>query len=462
MDLLAIYARYGVSYAMNHKPISVGMVSLGCPKNLVDSEIMLGLLKTSKYRVASDMNDCDVALINTCAFIEDSRKESIDSILELAELKKRGKIKGLIVCGCLPQKYYKSLKEGISEIDAMVGTGDYSKIDEIVDSVLKGDKVSRVEDTRFIYDHSAPRFSLTPPHFRYVKVGEGCDHRCTFCIIPQLRGDYRSRPLESIETEIRRLVSEGMKEANLISQDTSYYGRDLGGQYLLPALLNKLNAIEGLGWVRLLYNHPFHMTDEILEAMAGLEKICKYIDIPLQHISDRMLKSMKRGILKDKTVPLIERMRAKIPDLTIRTTFIVGYPGETDEDFRELYDFAADAKFERLGVFTYSRGDDEGAKLADQIPEKIKIERRKTIMELQQKISLEHNRKLAGKRMKVLVDREEPSGRFVGRTYRDAPEIDGQVFIRKPVSGKITAGEFYNVEIKSAMEYDLTGEFVMP
>lgn len=446
---------------MNHKPISVGMVSLGCPKNLVDSEIMLGLLKTSKYRVASDMSDCDVALINTCAFIEDSRKESIDAILQLAELKKRGKIKSLIVCGCLPQKYYKSLKEEISEIDAMVGTGEYSKIDEIVDSVLKGDKVSRVEDTRFIYDHSAPRFSLTPSHFRYVKVGEGCDHRCTFCIIPQLRGDYRSRTIESIETEIKRFVSEGMKEANLISQDTSYYGRDIGGQYLLPVLLNKLNAIEGLGWVRLLYNHPFHMTDEILDAIAGLEKICKYVDIPLQHISDRMLKSMKRGIMKDKTVALIERMRAKIPDLAIRTTFIVGYPGESETDFKELYDFVAQAKFERLGVFTYSRGDDEGSKLDGHLPEKVKIERRKALMALQQTISLEHNRKLLGKRMRVLVERAEDSGDFVGRTYRDAPEIDGQVFIHKPVSGKITAGDFYEVEIKSALEYDLTGEFVM-
>jgi len=444
---------------MENKPISVGMVSLGCPKNLVDSEVMLGLLKSSKYRVAKDMDDCDIALINTCAFIEDSRKESIDSILELAELKKQGKIRGLIVCGCLPQKYYQALKEEISEIDAMVGTGEYGKIGEIVDSVLRGEKVTRLEDTRFIYDHSAPRFLLTPGHYRYIKVGEGCDHRCTFCIIPQLRGDYRSRPIDSIETEIRHFVSEGMREANLISQDTSYYGRDIDGQYLLPELLKKLNAIEGLGWIRLLYNHPFHLTDEILEVMAGLDKVCKYVDIPLQHISDRMLKSMKRGILKEKTVALIQRMREKVPGLAIRTTFIVGFPGETEEDFKELCDYIREAKFERLGVFTYSKGDDGGSKLAEQVPEKIKRERRAHLMTLQQKVSLEHNQDLLGRTLEVLVEERESSGRYVGRTYRDAPEIDGKVFIQG-VFQEIEMGQFYQVKIKSALEYDLTGEFV--
>ncbi|MBI4550609.1 MAG: 30S ribosomal protein S12 methylthiotransferase RimO [Candidatus Omnitrophica bacterium] len=438
-------------------PVRIGMVSLGCPKNLVDSELILGLLKTKSYRLAQDVSDCDVALINTCAFIGDARKESVDSILELARLKKEGKIRKLIVCGCLPQKYYGALAEEISEIDALVGTGEYAKIDAVIESVMAGEKPVRVEDTRFVYDHSMPRFSLTPRHFKYVKVGEGCDHRCTFCIIPELRGDYRSRPLESIVKEVREAAREGLQEVNLISQDTSYYGRDLGGRYLLPELLRALNEIDGLQWIRLLYNHPIHLTDEILAAMRDCAKVVKYVDIPLQHASSAMLKAMKRGMTKEQTAALLERMRETVPGLAIRTTFIVGFPGETETDFEELYDFVQAHRFDRLGVFTYSRGDDKAAVLEHQVPEKIKKERKDRLMKLQQGISLEMNRRFVGTRLDVLIEEfMETRNEYAGRSYRDAPEIDGQVRVvsRRPLE----IGRIYPVEITQNMEYDLDGK----
>ncbi len=435
----------------------MGMLSLGCPKNLVDSEIILGLLKSRKYKLARHVTECDIALINTCAFIEDARKESIDHILELAQLKKEGKIQGLIVCGCLPQKYYQALQDEIGEIDAMVGTGEYSKIDSVIEAVLRGEKSVQVEDTRFIYDHSLPRYSLTPSHFKYIKIAEGCDHRCSFCIIPQLRGDYRSRPIASIVDEVTRYAREGTKEVNLISQDTSYYGRDLEGRYLLPDLLKALNEVESLEWIRLLYNHPFHMTDEILDAMANYKKVCKYVDIPLQHISDPMLKSMKRGMLKDKTAALIARMREKVPGIAIRTTFIVGFPGETEKDFNELYDFVGEMRFERLGVFTYSRGDDQAAHFEGQIPEKIKKERKNMLLNRQQKISLENNRQYVGRTLEVLMDEVDQMTRVgKGRTYMDTPEVDGQVMVRSDKEN-IEAGQFYPVRIEKISEYDLMG-----
>jgi ribosomal protein S12 methylthiotransferase len=435
----------------------VGMVSLGCPKNLVDSEIMLGLLKAGHFQIARDVDACDVALINTCAFIEDSRKESIDQILELAQRKKDGKIRGLVVTGCLPQKYYAALQEGIAEIDALVGTGDYARIPEIIEEVLEGKKSTSVEDTRFIYDHETPRFSVTPPHYKYIKVGEGCDHRCSFCIIPELRGDYRSRPIESIVREAERFTSQGMKEAILISQDTSYYGRDLGGAYLLPDLLRRLNRVEGLAWIRLLYNHPIHVTDEILDAMAECEKVVKYMDIPLQHASNQILKEMKRGMTIEKTRALLEKMRARIPGLAVRTTFIVGYPGETEEDYRKLSDFVCEMRFERVGVFAYSQGDDRAGSLANQIPNKIKAERKKTLMELQQRISREKNDMLRGRTLEVLIDREDATGTYRGRTSWDAPDVDGEVLIAS-AAHRLTIGRLYPIRIRETLEYDLVGE----
>lgn len=439
---------------------SVSMVSLGCPKNLVDSEIMLGLLKSGNYKISGQVPGSDVVIINTCAFIEGSRQESMQHILQLAELKRQGKVKGLVVTGCLPQKYHDQLGDQIEEIDAMVGTGEYMRIDEIIQNVLQGKKSVQVEDVQFVYDHSAPRFSLTPPYFKYVKVGEGCDHRCSFCIIPQLRGDYRSRTIASITEEVKRFVDQGMKEVNLISQDTSYYGRDLDGKYHLAELLEELNRIEGLRWIRLLYNHPIHMTDEILNAMAGLDKVCKYVDIPLQHISDNMLKNMKRGMLGQQTRELMDRMREKIPGLAIRTTFIVGYPGETENDFTELHEFIKEFKFERLGVFAYSRGDDKAAEFEDQVSEKIKKQRRHELMASQQEIMFAYNAAKKNQKAEVLFEEYDAEQKvFRGRTYADAPEIDTQVLVGGDVSA-VRAGDLRTVKITGYKDYDLTGELV--
>jgi len=438
-------------------PTRIGMMTLGCPKNLVDSEVMLGRLQAGNWIIADTIEESDVAIINTCAFIEDSRQESIDAILELAELKKQGKIKALLVVGCLPQKYHKALDEEIKEIDAMIGTGEIEKIGDVVDRVLKGQKLVEVDNTSFVYDHSAPRFLLTPQHSRYIKVGEGCDHRCSFCIIPELRGDYRSRPISSIVAEARENVANGMQEVNLISQDTSYYGRDIGGEYLLPQLLRSLQEVCDLKWIRLLYNHPFHFTKDILSAMAECSKVCNYVDIPLQHISDRMLKSMKRGIGKESTRKLMHMMRDMIPDLAIRTTFIVGYPGETDQDFRELMDFVSEVGFERLGVFTYSRGDDKAAEFGAQVAEELMTERRDQLMALQQAISLSFHQSWIGRELAVLVDKVNPvSGEATGRAYFDAPDVDGLVRV-KPMDKHLQSGQFIKVKIDQALEYDLAG-----
>lgn len=444
----------------SRRDIAVGMISLGCPKNLVDSEIMLGLLTERQFRIVPDVNGCDVAVVNTCAFIEDARKESIDCILGLADQKKKGKIRALVVCGCLPQKYYQALEDEIPEIDALVGTGSYDELPEIIENVLEGRRKTKIGDTRFLYDHGTPRYTLTPPHFKYIKIAEGCDHRCTFCIIPQLRGSYRSRPIRDIVTEVEAYAAQGTKEANLISQDTSYYGRDLDGRYLLPELLVALNDVQDLQWIRLLYNHPFHVTDEILNAMAACPKVCKYMDIPLQHVSDRMLKRMKRGMGKEHTVDLIRRIREKVPGIAIRTTFIVGFPGETEDDFRELSDFVRQTKFERLGVFAYSLGDDAAASLDEQVPEKIKRERRKALMTLQHEISLDHHRRRLGETVKVLVEkRDSTCGSYYGRTFMDAPEVDGRVRVDSGPR-ELDLGAFCNVRLTEALAYDLVGEVV--
>jgi len=438
--------------------VSIGILSLGCPKNLVDSELMLGKLKARGYRMADQVTDCDVAVINTCAFIQEARQESIDCILEIVELKKQGKIKGVIVTGCLPQKYYRELSGEIREIDAILGTGAFSRIDEVIAKVLRGERTVAIEDSRLLYDHASPRLSLTPAHFRYIKIGEGCNHRCSFCIIPELRGAYRSRPLEEIVAEVKSLVDGGLREANLISQDTTYYGRDFGGGGQLAALLESLNRIGDLGWIRLLYSHPLHMTDAILDVIADSQKICKYVDIPLQHINDRILADMRRGTSKRSILDLIERMRKRIPALALRTTLIVGYPGETDAEFEELCDFVRDAEFERLGVFQYSPGDDEAAKFADPVPLKVREMRRHVLMTLQQTIAFKKNESLVGSSFEVLADEQDPSsGEVFGRAYFDAPEVDGRVIL-SGAGSPVRIGEFYRVRITGTRDYDLMGE----
>jgi ribosomal protein S12 methylthiotransferase len=365
---------------MSSKP-SIGMITLGCPKNLVDSEVMLGLLQQEKYVLATDVEHCDVALINTCSFIDASRKESLESIQDLARLKKEGKVKGVIVCGCYGQMQSQKIMEEIPEVDAVLGSADYPKLPQVVEEVLSGQKSWYVSQPRYVYDHETPRILLTPKHTAYVKISEGCNHPCSFCIIPRLRGKHRSRTMGSIIEEVRSLAALGVKEINLIGQDTSYYGFDLVGKSILAPLLNELNKIDGIRWIRVLYLYPRHTTDEILEAIAKNDKVCAYIDCPLQHINDRLLAHMQRRVTRQETEQLIHKVRTLMPQGVFRTTFIVGYPGETDQEFKELLDFVKETRFERMGAFTYSYENQTlSGKSPDQLPEEVKQQRRHQLM----------------------------------------------------------------------------------
>ncbi len=462
----------------SRKP-SVGMLSLGCPKTLVDSELILGQLDAHKYRMAPQIADCDIAFLNTCAFIEDSKKESIDRILELIELKKEGHIKALVVLGCLVQRYPDELMKQLKEVNVFLGTGEYGKIKEVTDQLAKELGFADVGEEKnisgeyfepftsvgrpgFMYDSSHRRVALTPKHFRYIKVSEGCDHHCSFCTIPSFRGKHRSRPIEDIIREANILAKEGTKEIVLTGQDTTHYGKDFSGKFLLPDLLQALSQISGIEWIRILYAYPLFVNDKLIEAIANTPKVCHYLDMPLQHISDSILKSMKRGVGKAPTVNLVKRLRVGVPDLSLRTTFIVGYPGETDAEFEELLEFMNDFKFERLGVFTYSQEEDTPAgEMPNQIEKKIKQKRFVRAMELQQKISKENNDKLLGKELKVLIDQESDGTphTYLGRSYMDAPEVDGMVLVRSGTR-KLKPGDFVNAKINGALEYDLTAELV--
>ncbi len=446
------------------KKVSVGMMSLGCPKTLVDSEVALGILQERDFAIANSVSDCDVAIVNTCAFIHDARQESIEKILGLSILKEQGKIKKLVVMGCLAQKYHHELKDQLPLVDAFVGSGDYPKIAGIIDEVRKGRRVVEVGKPLYLYDYDAPRFSLTPSHYRYVKISEGCNHKCSFCIIPQLKGFHRSRPIEDVMNEVRRHANEGVKEIILTGQDTTFYGRDFAGEFMLPDLLRSLNTIDGISWIRLLYAYPAHLSDAILDAIRESEKIVKYVDVPLQHASDGMLKSMKRGVTKGSLRELIKRIRERVPGAAIRTTFIVGYPGETEKDFLELLDFLSESKFDRLGVFPYSfEQDSHSGTLPDQISEKVKEERYHKAMALQQKISRQNNKKMIGREVPVLIEglAEKKKIGYVGRSYMDAPDVDGLVYVNAASGTKYEAGDIINCRITEAFDYDLAGEPVL-
>lgn len=438
----------------------VGMLSLGCPRNLVDSEVMLGSLSKAGYELSGDIVDSDVCIINTCAFIREAREESVEAILQLGQLKKERKIKALVVAGCLPQRYKETLLDELGEVDGFVGCGDHSEIVDIVRRVLAGERTFEVGAPEFIYGHSTPRSFITPPHFAYVKVAEGCDHNCSYCIIGKLRGRFRSRPVESILEEARSLSERSVREINLISQDTTSYGRDIYGRQRLADLLKELTKLnlDSIRWIRLLYTHPAHFTDELISTIAGHPKICKYIDLPLQHINDRILARMGRSVTKKDILNLIEKLKDAIPNLTLRTAFIVGFPGETEEQFRELLDFMRDARFERLGIFAYSREEATPAyNFPHQIPERVKDSRYRCAMSLQQEIAKKNNEPLLGKVVEVLVDERDASDPelFIGRTSADAPEVDGQVFVR---SKRAKVGEFLKTRIVDTLEYDLVGE----
>jgi len=441
------------------KEIRVGIVSLGCPKTLVDSEVILGKVLGAGYSITQDIEKSDVVLLNTCGFIRDAKQESIDTLLRLLELKKEKKLLGVVVVGCLVQRYAEELQKEFPEVDAFIGSGDYKRIAEVLKKVTSGRKFVSVHKAGYLAGADEARVALTPLHSRYLKISEGCDHACSFCVIPKLRGRYRSRHIADLVREAKQLAEEGAKELVVIGQDITRFGWDYAGKSLLPKLLEALGTVRGVKWVRLLYTYPSTLTDEILRAVAKSKQICRYIDLPLQHISDKILKAMRRGTTKKQIVELIRKIRDMIPGVVIRTSFIVGFPGEIEEDFEELLAFMREIKFERLGIFRYSQ--EEGspaAEFAGQVPEKIKEERYHRAMQLQQEIAREVNRRSIGQELRVLVeaqDEKDPAS-WTGRSFMDAPEVDGSVLIR--TKKEITAGKFYTVKITGAQDYDLAGE----
>lgn len=434
----------------------VAIVSLGCAKNLVDSEVMINILKGGNYQITNDPNLADIIIINTCGFIEKAKQESIDTIIEMGQYKEYGKCKVLIATGCLSERYKEELLKEMPELDAVIGTGDYKSILEVIGQTLEGKKVSLYGNQEMIDIDKLDRYVSTEKHTAYIKIAEGCDNKCTYCIIPTLRGKYRSRKFEEIIKEAELLASNGAKELIVIAQDTSVYGRDLYDKIMLPKLLKELAKIQGIEWIRIMYAYPDEFNDELIKTMASEEKICNYIDIPIQHGSNKILKLMGRYTTKEKILDLIYKLREKMPDITIRTTFIVGFPGEGQEEFEELVDFIKEAEFDKLGVFTYSREEDTPAyKLPNQIDEDIKLQRQEVLMSLQMDISLKKNNSCVGRILKVLVEDYE-DGQYVGRTYRDAPEIDGLVYFTS--DKEIEIGEFADVLITEATDYDLLGE----
>ncbi|PDO10575.1 MAG: ribosomal protein S12 methylthiotransferase RimO [Candidatus Reconcilbacillus cellulovorans] len=438
----------------------VKLVTLGCEKNLVDSEIMEGLLHRHGHQPVKHLREATVVVVNTCGFIDAAKEESVQTILELAELKQKGKLKALIVAGCLVQRYKDELMREIPEIDGIIGTGEFDRIAEIVDAALAGGKPSFVGHPAFNYDRLLPRRLSGPRHSVYVKIAEGCDNGCTFCSIPLMRGAFRSRSVESIVAEVESLCAQGAKEINLIAQDSTNYGRDLYGRLMLPELLNRIGEIPGVRWIRLHYAYPGFFTDELIDTIASNPKICKYVDMPLQHCVDRILRRMRRPGRERDIRELIDKIRERIPDVALRTSFIVGFPGETEEDFERLVSFVREIKFDRLGVFAYSR--EEGtpaARLPDQVPEDIKERRQAELMEVQREIAAERNARFVGRELDVIVDRfDRKNGVYVGRTQYDAPEVDGEVF----VSGldRAAIGDIRKVRITHSLEFDLAGEGV--
>ncbi|MBM7613727.1 30S ribosomal protein S12 methylthiotransferase RimO [Alkaliphilus hydrothermalis] len=439
--------------------LTVYVESLGCSKNLIDAEIMLGILNKYGYKLTSNKKNADAIIVNTCGFIESAKEESINKIIEIGLLK-QDRLKVLIVSGCLGERYHKELIEELPEVDAVVGTGGYDAILDVIHEALQGNRVVQVGNIDKAFNEDLPRFQTTPSYTSYIKISDGCDNFCTYCIIPKLRGKYRSRKMESIVKEAKELASRGVKEVILIAQDTARYGIDLYDQYMLPQLLKELNAVEGLEWIRLLYAYPEMISDELIQTMATLEKVCHYLDMPIQHCSNEVLKRMNRRTTKDALETLINKLRNNMPDISLRTSLIVGFPGETEENFQELKKFVEDMKFDKLGVFEYSV--EEGtpaAKLADQIEESIKVERRNEIMELQQQISLGKNQEKIGGVVKVLIEEDLDQDReYMGRTEGDAPEIDGLVYVQSNTTLK--EGDLITVRITGALEYDLMGEKV--
>jgi ribosomal protein S12 methylthiotransferase len=425
---------------MNRKRDKVKVITLGCPKNLVDSEVLLKQLQSNNLELAGDSDDCDIAIINTCGFINDAKRESVDTIFHAVQLKKEGNLKKVIVMGCLTERYASELQKEIPEIDACIGA---NKLDQVLSSLGFDLKYNLISE----------RLLTTPGHYAYLKISEGCDRPCSFCSIPIIRGKHISKPIDQIILEAKNLANNGVKELILIAQDSTYYGLDLNGKRTLASLLENLGMIDGIEWIRLMYAFPTGFPDDILEQFNHNSKLCHYLDIPVQHISDVVLNSMRRGISSKELRKLIDNIRLKVPGICLRTTLIVGYPNEGEKEFNELRQFVEETEFDRLGVFTYSQ--EEGTAsflLGDTIPQNIKDERMNAIMELQREISLRKNQQLIGKSIRILVDRKEGSS-AIARTECDAPEIDNEVAIQD--AGNLQTGKFYDVVVVDADAYDL-------
>ena len=433
-------------------------ISLGCDKNLVDTEKMIGLLSERGYEFTDDETQAQAVIVNTCCFIGDAKEESINTLLEMAELKKSGQLKAIIASGCLAQRYKEEIQKEIPEVDALIGTMSVSAIADTLDSVVKGMPRNTFYELSTKPYSGGKRILTTGGHFAYLKIAEGCDKNCTYCIIPKVRGGYRSIPMEELIEEAKKLADEGVKELILVAQETTLYGKDLYGRKSLPELLKKLCEIPGLYWIRILYCYPEEITDELIETIKNEKKICNYLDIPIQHASDDVLRRMGRWTNEEHLRTVIGKLRESIPDIALRTTLISGFPGETQEDFEELYRFVNEMEFDRLGVFTYSAEEDTvAADMPDQIPEEVKAARRDELMQLQQAIAFEKNEDMPGKIMTVMVEgKVADEDVYVTRTYRDAPGVDGYLFLK--TTARLVSGDFVKVIVTDVNEYDLIGE----
>ena len=435
-------------------------ISLGCDKNLVDSEVMLGLLEKRGYSMTDDEAEADIIIVNTCCFIGDAKEESVNTILDMSEYKKQGSCQALIVTGCMAQRYKKEIQEEIPEVDAILGTNSYDKILDAVDEALAGHQMLDCADLVGLPEVDTDRILTTGGHYAYLKIAEGCNKRCTYCIIPSLRGNYRSFPMEKLVEQAQKLAEKGVKELILVAQETTLYGTDIYGKKSLHELLNRLCEIPGIYWIRILYCYPEEIYPELIETMKKQPKVCHYLDLPIQHCSDRILKRMGRRTTKADLVSIIENLRKEIPDICLRTTLITGFPGETEEEHKELLEFIDIMEFDRLGAFTYSPEEDTpAASFENQIPEEVKLDRKDELMEMQQEVAFDLAKEMEGRELVVMVEgKVADENAYVARTYKDAPGVDGYLFINTDET--LVSGDFVRVRVTGAHEYDLTGEII--
>lgn len=432
-------------------------ISLGCDKNLADSEEMLGLLTAGGHEITDDETQADAIVINTCCFIKDAKEESVETILEMAEYKKTGSCHALIVTGCMAQRYQKEIIEEVPEVDAVLGTTSYGDIVKALEEAVAGNHFEEFRDIDYLPDTGSKRVLTTGGHFGYLKIAEGCDKHCTYCIIPKLRGKFRSVPMERLIAQAEDMAEQGVKELILVAQETTVYGKDLYGKKSLHILLKKLCEIRGIRWIRILYCYPEEIYDELIETIRDEKKICHYLDIPIQHASDHILKRMGRRTSKQELIDIVGKLRKEIPDIVLRTTLITGFPGETEEDHEELKEFVDEMEFDRLGVFTYSPEENTpAAEMADQVPEEVKEERRDELMELQQEISYDRGQDRIGQELLVMIEgKVADESAYIGRTYGDASKVDGYIFVQ--TGELLMTGDFAKVRVTGALEYDLIG-----